>query len=79
MDQLVLEGKTLLPFEAGFVDVPTYWNNYMMGQHNRATAGQGHHLAQSVDLAERRRMLDLGGGAASYSIALCESNPGYRR
>ena len=63
------------PSEAGFVDVPTYWSDYMMGQHNRATSGQGHHLALSVDLAGRRRMLDLGGGAASYSIALCGANP----
>ena len=75
LDQLVRDGRTLLPFESGFVDVPTYWNDYMMGQHNRAAAGQAYHLVQSVDLAGRRRMLDLGGGAASYSIALCGANP----
>ena len=73
--QLVKEGKTLLPFESGFVDVPTYWTDYMLGQHNRAEAGQGRELVQCVDLRNRKRMLDLGGGAASYSIALCESNP----
>jgi len=75
LDQLVIDGKTLLPFESGFVDVPTYWNDYMLGQHNRAASGQGRELVQSVDLRNRKRMLDLGGGAASYSIALCESNP----
>ena len=75
LDQLVMEGKTLLPFEAGFVDGPTYWTDYMLGQHNRAKSGQGRELAQSVDLVNRKRMLDLGGGAASYSIALCQANP----
>ena len=75
LDQLIKEGKTLLPFETGYVDAPTYWKDYMMGQHNRATAGQSHHLVQNVDLRGRRKMLDLGGGAASYSIALCAANP----
>ena len=75
LDQLVMEGKTQVPFESGFVDVPTYWTDYMLGQHNRAKSGQGRELVQSVDLRNRKRMLDLGGGAASYSIALCEANP----
>ncbi len=61
LDQLVKEGKTLLPFESGFVDVPTYWTDYMLGQHNRAKSGQGRELVQSVDLRNRKRMLDLGG------------------
>lgn len=74
LDQLVLEGRTQFPFESGFVDVATYWNDYMMGQHNRATAGQGYHLVQNVNLAGRRRLLDMGGGAGSYSIALCAAN-----
>lgn len=75
LDQLVIEGKTLLPFETGYVDTNTYWTNYMMGQHNRAVAGQASHLVQSINLNGRRHMLDLGGGAASYSIALCSANP----
>ena len=75
LDQLVMEGKTLLPFETRYVDVPTYWTDYMMGQHNRAAAGQGHYLVQSVDLKGKQTMLDLGRGAASYSIALCGANP----
>ena len=47
----------------------------MMGQHNRAASGQAYHLVGNVDLTGRRRLLDLGGGAASYSIALCGANP----
>ena len=75
LDQLILEGRTLLPFESGYVDVPTYWTNYMTGQNNRAVAGQNHYLVQGVDLWGRRKLLDLGGGAASYSVALCNANP----
>ena len=75
LDEIVREGKTLLPYETGFVDAPTYWNDYMLGQHNRAASGQAYYLVENVDLRNRRKLLDLGGGAASYSIALCGANP----
>lgn len=75
LDEIIREGKTLLPYETGYVDAPTYWTDYMMGQHNRATSGQARGLVENVDLSDRRKLLDLGGGAASYSIALCDANP----
>jgi ubiquinone/menaquinone biosynthesis C-methylase UbiE len=75
LDTLVLEGRTELPFENGFVDAPTYWNDYMMGQHNRAMIGQGKNLVNNVDLSGKQKLLDLGGGTGSYSIALCQANP----
>jgi SAM-dependent methyltransferase len=75
LDEIVREGKMLLPYETGFVDAATYWTEYMMGQHNRATSGQARSLVESVDLQGKRKLLDLGGGAASYSIALCDANP----
>ncbi len=75
LDTLIREGRTELPFENGYTDASTYWTDYMEGQHNRATAGQGQNLAASVDLSGCRKMLDLGGGAGSYSLALCEANP----
>jgi ubiquinone/menaquinone biosynthesis C-methylase UbiE len=75
LDSLIREGRTELPFENGFVDASTYWTDYMKGQHDRAAAGQGHHLVQNVNLHGRHKLLDLGGGAASYSIALCGANP----
>ncbi|MCH8280164.1 MAG: methyltransferase domain-containing protein [Chloroflexi bacterium] len=75
LDEIVKEGKTLLPYETGFVDAPTYWTDYMIGQHNRAESGQARHLVESLDLRGKHKMLDLGGGAASYSIALCAANP----
>ncbi len=75
LDEVIKEGKTLLPYETGYVDAATYWTDYMIGQHNRATSGQAHYLVQSLDLREKRKLIDLGGGAASYSIALCSANP----
>lgn len=75
LDQLVREGRTELPFENGFVDANTYWTEYMNGQHARAIAGQSDHLVHSVDLSNKHKLLDLGGGAGSYSIALCAANP----
>ena len=78
LDEIIKEGRTQLPFETGYVDAPTYWTNYIMGQHNRAASGQAYHLVENVDLKTRRKLLDLGGGAASYSIALCGANPQLR-
>ena len=75
LDEIIKEGKTLLPYETGFVDAPTYWTDYMIGQHNRAESGQSHYLVESLDLSGKHKMLDLGGGAASYSIALCGAYP----
>ena len=75
LDEIIKEGKTQLPFESGYVDANTYWTNYIMGQHNRAASGQAYHLVENVDLRDRRKLLDLGGGAASYSIALCGAYP----
>ncbi len=75
LDELIRQGKTLLPFETDFVDENTYRANHMLGQHNRAMTGQSDHLVDIVDLAGMQRLIDLGGGAASYSIALCKANP----
>jgi len=75
LDEIIKEGRAQLPFETGYVDAATYWTNYIMGQHNRAASGQAYYLVKNVDLRDRRKLLDLGGGAASYSIALCGANP----
>jgi len=78
LDEIIKEGKTQLPFETGFVDADTYWTNYMMGQHNRAASGQGFHLVENLNLRDKKKLVDLGGGTGSYSIALCEANPQLR-
>ena len=78
LDEMIKEGKTQIPYETGYVDAPTYWTNYMMGQHNRAASGQAYHLVENLNLGGRQKLLDLGGGTASYSIALCRANPQLR-
>ena len=75
LDEIIIEGKSLLPYETGYVDADTYWKDYMIGQHNRATSGQAHQLVKNVDLNGKRKLVDFGGGAGSYSIALCEAFP----
>ena len=75
LDRLIRDGRTELPFENGFVDADTYWTDYMKGQHARATAGQGVYLVENVNLKGKGKLLDLGGGAGSYSMALCAANP----
>ncbi len=74
LDKLVIDGQTEPPFENGFVDTPTYWRDYMYGQHNRSESGQSANLVKSIDLTDRHKLLDLGGGIGSYSIALCKAN-----
>ena len=51
LDEIIKEGKTQLPSETGYVDAPTYWTNYIMGQHNRAASGQAYYLVENVDLS----------------------------
>lgn len=75
LDTLIREGRSELPFENGFVDTATYWTDYMKGQHNRAEAGQGDCLVENVNLTGKQKLLDIGGGQGSYSIALCAANP----
>jgi len=52
-----------------------YWQQYMQSQHERAISVQQDLLLQSVDLSGRKRLLDVGGGAGSYTIALCQRYP----
>jgi len=37
--------------------------------------GAGRRFARHVNLADRRRLLDLGGGSGAYCIAACQANP----
>ncbi|MDY6805438.1 MAG: class I SAM-dependent methyltransferase [Cyanobacteriota bacterium] len=73
LDRLILEGRTELPFDNGFVDAQTYWKDYMYGQHNRAESGQIDNLIQNTDLTGRKKLLDVGGGMGSYSLPLCKA------
>ncbi|MFA5863557.1 MAG: methyltransferase [Phycisphaerae bacterium] len=49
--------------------------NFILGMDNLAGADRAENLAGSLDLYGRRKLLDVGGGPGSYSIALCRRNP----
>jgi hypothetical protein len=53
---------------------PEKTRNFIIGMHNRAI-GVGRSLAEKVDLGGRKRLLDVGGGPATYSILLAQKNP----
>ena len=44
-----------------------------------ARRGIGAVLPHGVDFAGRKRLLDIGGGPGTYSMALCRQTPGLRR
>lgn len=48
---------------------------WVRGMHNIAVGGQAAALADTVDLSDRSRLCDVGGGAGSYAMALCERYP----
>ena len=49
--------------------------NFIMGMHNIAVAGRAEVFTDSIDLAGRRKLLDVGGGPGTYSIAACRRYP----
>lgn len=48
-----------------------YTRHFIMAMHDYAM-GPGREILNHLDLSDRRRLLDLGGGPGSYSILLCE-------
>lgn len=51
-----------------------YTSTFIRGMHDYAV-GLGRELARHLDLSGRRRLLDVGGGPATYSVLLAEANP----
>lgn len=71
---VVRTGSTSRPL----LDRATPWRSvdaFIRGMHAFAVTGQAGRLVERVSLEGRRRLLDLGGGAGSYSIAFCERYP----
>jgi len=50
--------------------------HFIMAMRDIAAGGRGEMFIESIDLGGRKRMLDVGGGPASYSIAACRKYPG---
>ncbi len=51
------------------------YRDFVLGMHNMAMAGRAAAFCERVDLAGRRTLVDVGGGPASYAMALCERFP----
>ncbi|MHC4543075.1 MAG: methyltransferase [Planctomycetota bacterium] len=49
--------------------------NFIMGMHNITVAGRADVFINNIDLAGRRKLLDVGGGPGTYSIAACRRYP----
>jgi len=49
--------------------------NFIMGMHNIAAAGRAEAFTNHIDLSGRRKLLDVGGGPGTYSIAACRRFP----
>ncbi len=59
-----------------FVDEPVPARHLLLAIHGRALDRVAEMLERGwLDLGGRRKMLDLGGGAGTYSVAFCEANP----
>ncbi len=49
--------------------------NFIMGMHNIAVAGRADVFIENIDLSGRKKLLDVGGGPGTYSIAACRRFP----
>ena len=50
--------------------------HFIMAMRDIAAGGRGEMFIDNIDLTGRKRMLDVGGGPASYSIAACKKYAG---
>ena len=73
LDQAVQSGK---PIRSRSSFSKAEWReSFLMGMFNMAM-GLAPQLVPQIDLASRKRMLDLGGGPGTYAIHFCLHNPG---
>ena len=49
--------------------------NFIRGMRNIAVAGRTQMFVDNIELSDRRKLFDVGGGAGSYSIAACKRYP----
>jgi len=75
LEQTLRSGKPALAHDAILGDDPEKTRHFVLGMHNRAL-GMGQSLATQLDLAGRKKLLDVGGGPATYSCLLVKRNAG---
>lgn len=74
---LVRHGRPTMPPEEILGGDPEKTRAFIYAMHERAR-GFSSMLPSGIDLAGRKRLLDVGGGPGTYSIALVRSAPGLR-
>lgn len=72
LDEAVLNGRPVRSPYAG--DDPEWRRNFLLGMFDLAMLLAPKLVAQ-IDLAGRRRLLDLGGGPGTWAIHFCQKNP----
>jgi precorrin-6B methylase 2 len=73
--ELVKTGRPTMAPETILGDDKAKTRAFVMAMHERAR-GIGSVLPHNVDLSGRRRLIDIGGGPGTYSVALCRATPG---
>lgn len=63
-------GRSAEPQGSRITEEYDYLSNFIMGMHEYA-ARSSDSVAETIELPEARTLVDVGGGAGTYSIALC--------
>ena len=74
LEQALKEGKPQIGTEQYTGADKQRTRNFVYGMHNRAL-GVGRVLSEMVNLSERERMIDVGGGPGTYSALLAQRYP----
>lgn len=73
-----LRGERIFPdkgfYEGMIYDAGIGGERFSAAQHT-GSLGPARALAKRLDLKDRRKLLDVGGGSGAYSIAFCAANP----
>jgi SAM-dependent methyltransferase len=75
LDAAVTTGRPVRPRFAG--DDPEWRRNFLLGMYDLAMILAPTLVAQ-IDLVERRRLLDLGGGPGTWAVHFCREYPGLK-
>lgn len=75
LTDLVKTGRPTMPPQTILGDDKAKTRAFVMAMHERAK-GIGSVLPHNVSLEGRKRLIDIGGGPGTYSVALCRQTPG---
>lgn len=75
LKEMALTGKPVERPEAHLGEDPERTRTFVLAMHGRAL-GIGRAVVPRLDLAGRRRVLDVGGGPGTYSVLIAEAHPG---